>query len=290
MNRKGFIETAILMGIAALITVGLLAYTNYKVEQKNLGATVFTTQLSDTMNTFREQVNSSTANLNAQLTSTISSSSNPSALQLTYWQTAGTSLAGTSSIALVTSTTQTRLDLLLIASSTELRTPSSTVGTLKVTTLTDLSGNNYTTSTFGSATTFNGTATFNANIVGAQYIPRLTSAAVTSSLDFATTTTTFIDLGTSTANGIASTTMTLSTSSRRVLINFSGTYSSDTASIGQVDFTVDGTSVSGGVGLIRGRCTAASCLVPLTATFLTPVLTTGAHTFRTQVKGSAGIW
>lgn len=73
-KTSGFAGIALMISIA-LISVSAAAFTalearivKQKIEEAmNLGATVYTTQLSDTFGTFRNQVNSSTANLNTQL-------------------------------------------------------------------------------------------------------------------------------------------------------------------------------------------------------------------------------
>lgn len=70
-NRKGFVDY-ILAALFAVIAVGAgVLYTRYEIakqeQQPTFGAQVYTTQLSDTINTFRNEVNSSTANLNTEL-------------------------------------------------------------------------------------------------------------------------------------------------------------------------------------------------------------------------------
>lgn len=67
-NRNGFLAIAIALGLA-VIALGISLYVGYEA-QKNpptLSAVVYTTQLSDTIGTFRNEVNSSTANLNTEL-------------------------------------------------------------------------------------------------------------------------------------------------------------------------------------------------------------------------------
>jgi len=63
---KGFLNIALAIGLGAL-ALGISLFGIYKANDIRLGATVYTTQLTDTIGTFRNQVNSSTANLNAEL-------------------------------------------------------------------------------------------------------------------------------------------------------------------------------------------------------------------------------
>jgi hypothetical protein len=72
MNKRtnGFVEIALLIvAAAALLGLGAFAYSKYTKENQTGTAVVYTTQLSDTIGTFRTEVNSSTANLNTQLDS-----------------------------------------------------------------------------------------------------------------------------------------------------------------------------------------------------------------------------
>lgn len=69
--KKGFFTVEALV-LGTILLAGLVYIHQKTTNEVKLGATVYTTQLSDTMNTFRLQVNSSTANLNTEL-STVSS-------------------------------------------------------------------------------------------------------------------------------------------------------------------------------------------------------------------------
>lgn len=73
-NRNGIGQIFLLLGIAVMIGIGAFAYQQEKINEQTkaaqgakLGAVVYTTQLSDTLGTFRNQVNSSTANLNTEV-------------------------------------------------------------------------------------------------------------------------------------------------------------------------------------------------------------------------------
>lgn len=68
-SKLGFVGISLLIAVAAtsLLAAISTAYRVRELENERLGATTFTTQLTDTINTFRLQVNSSTANLNAEL-------------------------------------------------------------------------------------------------------------------------------------------------------------------------------------------------------------------------------
>lgn len=83
-TNKGFLPILAVIAVAVVAVVSSAFYVRYevnKIEQANiqanlearLGATVYITQLTDTINTLRLQVNSSTANLNTQLTTGIES-------------------------------------------------------------------------------------------------------------------------------------------------------------------------------------------------------------------------
>lgn len=72
--KKGFASLELVVGLGILLTLVFL-FIGYKFRNTgpSLGAVVYTTQLSDTLGTFRNQVNSSTANLNTQLVAVSSS-------------------------------------------------------------------------------------------------------------------------------------------------------------------------------------------------------------------------
>lgn len=142
---------------------------------------------------------------------------------------------------------------------------------------------NWTGSNTLASTTFSATTTLNANLVGAGYIPTLASGMASSTLDFVTSSaSSFVTIGSSTSAGIASTTITL-VASHKVLITFTGSMTLS-ANLAMLDFSIDGTSVSGGLGLTRADIVGAS---NMSATFVTSVQTAGAHTFRALLKTGA---
>lgn len=68
-KTRGFAEIVVLIAFGVIAVASLLyaAHESQMSKQATFGATVYTTQLSDTIGTFRTQVNSSTANLNTEL-------------------------------------------------------------------------------------------------------------------------------------------------------------------------------------------------------------------------------
>lgn len=170
-NRKGFAQFIVLFALAA-ISIGAALYANYKLSQSpKFGATVYTTQLSDTINTFRQEVNSATANLNAQLVSVSTTVSGLGTLSAVNSPTpvanggTGMSTAPTNAQFLAASgTTPTWKTLVASSGITLVNTPTSTIistpgfdNTANIA----FTGNNTHagTETFNSSTVFNATTT-----------------------------------------------------------------------------------------------------------------------------------
>ena len=69
---KGFVNFIVLGVVGAVLIASLGFYTKYEINnavKNNLGATIATTSLSDTINTFRTNTNTSLENINTQLES-----------------------------------------------------------------------------------------------------------------------------------------------------------------------------------------------------------------------------
>jgi len=69
-NNKGFINIITIIGVVILTIVSSIGYFSYK--ENNLGATISQTQLTDTINIFRTNVNSSLTNINDALSNATS--------------------------------------------------------------------------------------------------------------------------------------------------------------------------------------------------------------------------
>lgn len=170
--RKGF-ASLILIGVVSIISLlGVSFFAKYQIEeasrkadQISLGATIYTTALTDTINQFRINVNSSTQNLNEQLTNSTSvdpghlhsinvSTGTITTLTATTVQTITASSTNVSSTNVsasgyglltslfFTSATGTNMTLTGIASTSQLYANSSTIMNLR-----DSQGNRYSTST-----------------------------------------------------------------------------------------------------------------------------------------------
>ncbi len=64
---KGFINILLIIGVAVVSIIGTAFFINYQVEKNTLGTAILTTNLSDTINTFRTNTNANFANLTANL-------------------------------------------------------------------------------------------------------------------------------------------------------------------------------------------------------------------------------
>lgn len=65
-------RTLFTIAVSVLFAAGISYWVTYNTAQQSLGATVLTTNLSDTVNTFRTNVNTSLSNLNSSIVSTTS--------------------------------------------------------------------------------------------------------------------------------------------------------------------------------------------------------------------------
>lgn len=120
-------------------------------------------------------------------------------------------------------------------------------------------------------------------LIPSGYLPMPQSAAYKrTSGNYTTTSTSFADIdGTNMA-------LTITTRARRVLIGFVGSWYNSGTNTMAIDFTVDGTRVGGDFGLAPWNINHAGNAIPICPTFLTDVLSAGAHTFKVQWKVSGG--
>lgn len=174
---KGFVGIFVLAGaaiISLLVSAAFVRYeTNKTAEEQKLGATVYTTQLTDTINTFRQQVNSSTANLNTELSAvsstilsygTIVSQNSP--LPTAAGGTATTTAPSNAQFLSANGTSPAWKTLIVGAGLNSTTTATTTqIGTTGFDNTADISftGNNSfsNTSTFNGVVIFNATTTFN---------------------------------------------------------------------------------------------------------------------------------
>lgn len=304
-KTNGFINILLLVGIAAALVLAGFAYK--KSEDAKFGASL-QTQLTDTLGTFRTNVNTSLTTLDTNV-ATVTSTLNGYGNIVTQNTPLAASAGGTG-----TSTTPTGTFLgnnggvpqwkaLIIGNGLLSTTTASSVqlgstgfdNTANIT----FSGNNThngletfaSTTKFNASTSFNATTTFTANLLGAQFIPLLAAGTVTSTNNFSTGTSgVFVTIGSSTANGIASTTISL-TGTHRVFLTLTGSGISPSAGNDlSFDFSVDGTRTSNAA---RGMQTlyqvSAVSEGAISLSYVTSPLTTGSHTFRALMEtGGSG--
>lgn len=111
--------------------------------------------------------------------------------------------------------------------------------------------------------------------------PTLASASyIRTSANYTTTSTTFVDVdGTNLA-------LAITTGARKVMIGVTASASNSGTNNVFLDLLVDGTSVSGGVGVLLGKTVGAND--PSSFTWLTAALSAASHTFKLQWKTAAG--
>lgn len=308
--NKGFANILLIIGVAVVTLAGSIFYTNHEKDNINsslnkLGATIATTSLSDTIGTFRTNVNTSLENINTQvgsISSTISAFGNivsqntPLAVSV-----GGTGTTTVPSGYQFLSSSGTFPTWKTLASSTGITITHTATSTIIGTAGFDsganiaFTGNN----TFAGSSTFNGrvnlasstfitaTTTLSANLVGAAYIPKLASAVVTSTTSFSTTSGTFTVIGTSTANGMASTTITL-LGTHRVMLTYTGHWNPG-ANMAHLTYTVDGVDVaSGNKGVYSEQDSGGGETTAISSVFITEPLAAGSHTFRALVFTDGG--
>jgi hypothetical protein len=110
------------------------------------------------------------------------------------------------------------------------------------------------------------------NLASARYV-RTTA-------NYTTTSTTFVDVD---STNLA---LTITTGARRVSIGVVASVSNSGTNNVFLDLLVDGTSESGGVGVVLSK--SASLNDPISLTWLSAVLTAASHTFKLQWKTAAG--
>jgi len=267
-QRKGFISL-ILVGIMSILVVGVITwYAKNEIDSsQKLGATTYDTQLTDTLNTFRTNVNSSLDNLNTELESVsgtvITNSALLTDLPVAHGGTGTTTVPINMQYLMSSGTTPTWKNLVGGAGITISSTISSTIlntqgfdptqnfaftgnnthaGTETFNGTTTVNGafSSTASSSFSATTTFSGTVnvptpTTSTNAVNVSYLtPRLPYLV-------ATTTTFNNSANNSNQVVIATTTFTLPNAGRLAAI-FNGYFSNGTNGDGcQAGFNLDGT-------------------------------------------------
>lgn len=315
--KKGFINILLAIGIVGAFALGAFAYHKAQLaEDVKLGAQVYTTQLSDTLGTFRNQVNSSTANLNTELENVSSTVINlSSTLNLVPVANGGTGITTTPSNAQFLSASGTSpawktlsfgagLNTTTTATSVQINTtgldPTANYAWSGTNTYSTGTQTFKVTTTFQSSTIFTGpltasnTATFNASATFNGLID-LTNATISSTLLYTTSSILAPPGGSLACNGatlFGSTTTIQSDGTQRAAITLSGgfMYSNGGTQISATtaNLLVDGTtSISSGYSV---QAVGAGAGAGLALSTTTGVLSVGAHTINASFTntGSAG--
>ena len=285
-----------------MAVVGSAFFARQEVEkaieqQANFGS-VIQTQLTDTIGTFRTNVNSSLTNLAANLatvTSTVNAYGNITAentpLAVNKGGTGTTTTPLDSQYLMASGTTPTwktlvassGITIVYTATTTQFSTPGfDNTANISFTGNNTFSGS----SSFNASTTFNNNTIFNGNItftnqIASTSIPSLAFASTTISTATSSIRTVF--------ENIAGFSLTITTGNHPVLIILSGSAANDTlASSCYFDFSVDGNRVGPDTGgLMRFRSAIANGVHSINTSYITPPLSAGSHTFRTMIRVDA---
>lgn len=263
--RKGFAEVFGVLLIGAVLVLSTFLYAEYGARKEiNLG---MVTELTDTINTFRTNVNATDQALRS------TTSTDPGHLHTT------SSISGVFKMTnggLGTSTVPAASDMLIGDGTNYQFSSLPNCGN----TTTDKLVYTSTTRTWTCAIDLGGASST---------LPVLSFSRVSSTKDFTTSTQDFVVIGTSTANGVASTTM--STGAHRVILNFSGVYTNSVAATARFDFSIDGTRVGAGTQGLWTSDDATDDIGQFRAvsmSYVTDVLSSGDHTFRVLVSRNTG--
>lgn len=295
--RKGFSSILVLVGVAAIGALLLSGYEGYKTVSERFGATISTTSITDTIGTFRTNVNSSFENVNTQLvaiSSTIAGYGNlvtlnsplpvanggtalttgPSVSSSYLGGTSGTSvpvwkqLVGGAGITLTQSATNTVF---------------STVG-FDATADIDFTGNN----TFAGSSTFNGSALF-ATTTTFRVLPSVPTTTTVSTTHVASVNyvlskaSTFISSGQFTSSTINVGNMLMATSSftlsypQRIEVGVNASYSSAGNNNGCQIFVYVDTVSSTLISFFNNPAGTNGAVYPMNGRWLSDELAAGYH-------------